>query len=131
MTTTTTGLTKIANVMIPVRDQNAAITHYTEVLGLELRIDMPFGDGDRWIEVGAPGAESTIALCPEREGGWEVGRMSGITLATLDIEGLHARLTEAGVDADDIMRAGEPVPPMFFFRDLDGNTLLAVEVPAG
>jgi hypothetical protein len=25
------------------------------------------------------------------------------------------------------MRMGEPVPPMFWFRDPDGNTLLVVE----
>ena len=127
MTTTATQFTKVANVMVPVRDQDAAIAHYTGVLGLELRINIPFGEGDRWVEVGAPGAETTIALCPVRDG-WEAGRTTGITFATHDIDGLHAQLTGAGVDADAVMRAGDPVPPMFFFRDLDGNTLLAVGV---
>ena len=127
MTTTATQFQSLANVMIPVRDQDAAIAHYVDVLGLELRADIPFGDGDRWIEVGVPGADTTIALCPERAGGWDAGRMSGITLATDDVDGLHARLTAAGIDADAVMRHDGPVPPMFFFRDQDGNTLLAVE----
>jgi hypothetical protein len=26
-----------------------------------------------------------------------------------------------------VMRMGDPVPPMFFFRDADGNRLLLVE----
>ena len=33
-----------------------------------------------------------------------------------------------GVDADEaVMRMGDPVPPMFFFRDPDGNQFLLVE----
>ena len=36
----------------------------------------------------------------------------------------------AGVDVDDVMRWGDPVPPMFSLRDPDGNTLLIVETPA-
>jgi hypothetical protein len=32
------------------------------------------------------------------------------------------------VDADpEVMRMGDPVPPMFFFRDQDGNTLFIVQ----
>ena len=34
----------------------------------------------------------------------------------------------AGVDVDaEISRMGDPVPPMFFFRDPDGNTLFITE----
>jgi hypothetical protein len=33
-----------------------------------------------------------------------------------------------GVDVDaEISRMGGPVPPMFWFRDSDGNTLLVVQ----
>jgi hypothetical protein len=40
----------------------------------------------------------------------------------------HAALREAGVDVDpEVMRMGDPVPPMFFFRDADGNRLLLVQ----
>jgi hypothetical protein len=28
---------------------------------------------------------------------------------------------------EEIMRMGDPVPPMFFFRDPDGNTLFITE----
>jgi hypothetical protein len=32
------------------------------------------------------------------------------------------------VDVDEqVMRMGDPVPPMFFFRDQDGNSLLIVQ----
>ena len=54
--------------------------------------------------------------------------MTNIALVTEDIDADHAALRAAGVDTDEeIMRPGDPVPPMFFFRDQDGNTLLLVE----
>ena len=128
MPQTATQLKSVANVMVPVKDQDAAIAYYVETLGFELRADMPFGDGERWIEVGIPGAETTVALCAER-GEWVSGRQTGITLATEDIDAVHARLREAGADVDaEVSKFGAPVPPMFWFRDADGNNLLIVEV---
>ena len=35
---------------------------------IEKRTDVPFGDGDRWVEVAPPGAATTVALVPPREG---------------------------------------------------------------
>ncbi|MDX6666424.1 MAG: hypothetical protein QOG68_2630, partial [Solirubrobacteraceae bacterium] len=56
------------------------------------------------------------------------GVQTGISLATDDIDATHAELESSGVDVDaEVMRMGEPVPPMFWFRDPDGNTLLIVE----
>ena len=49
-------------------------------------------------------------------------------LSTGDIDADHASLKARGVDVDDgVMRMGDPVPPMFFFRDQDGNRLAIVE----
>lgn len=40
----------------------------------------------------------------------------------------HAALSLRGVDVDaEVMRMGDPVPPMFFFRDPDGNALHLTE----
>ena len=45
-----------------------------------------------------------------------------VSLATTDAEADHAALLAAGVDADaEVIRMGEYVPPMFTFRDPDGN----------
>lgn len=59
-----TRISKVANVIIPVADQDRALQFYTETLGLENRVDVPMGDGNRWIEVAPPGAETPIAICP-------------------------------------------------------------------
>jgi hypothetical protein len=56
------------------------------------------------------------------------GGDTGISLSAADADGVHATLRERGVDVDDeVMRMGEPVPPMFSFRDGEGNTLYVVE----
>jgi catechol 2,3-dioxygenase-like lactoylglutathione lyase family enzyme len=123
-----TGLTQVSTVMVPVADQEAAIEFYVEKLGFEKRNDVPFGDGDRWVEVAPPGAATTVALVSPREGE-ATGIETRVAFASADIDADHAKLRERGVDADDeVMRMGGPVPPMFFFRDQDGNRLLAVEM---
>ena len=59
------------------------------------------------------------------------GTHARVALVTNDIDAAYAQLRDAGVDVDeDVMRGGGPVPPMFWFRDQDGNTLLLVQSPA-
>jgi catechol 2,3-dioxygenase-like lactoylglutathione lyase family enzyme len=121
-----TRITQVGTVMVTVSDQDRAIEFYTGKLGFELRGDTAYGDGERWVEVAPPGAATTVALVPEREGA-PAGRHANVGLTSEDLDSDHAHLKEQGVDVDDVMRMGDPVPPMFFFRDQDGNTLLAVE----
>jgi catechol 2,3-dioxygenase-like lactoylglutathione lyase family enzyme len=124
---TATTIAQVANVMVPVADQDRAIEFYTEKLGFEKRADIPFGDGNRWVEVAPRGAATTIALVQPREGE-AAGVETRIALDSRDADADHASLRGRGVDVDDeVMRMGGPVPPMFFFRDQDGNRLLIVE----
>ena len=127
MSTTRTAVNKISTVVIPVGDQERAIDFYVEKLGLEKRVDIPFGNGYRWVEVGPAGAETTIALAPPPEGRATGNRETGIGLQTDDIDAYHAELKAAGVDVDDaVSRMGGPVPPLFWLRDPEGNTLMVV-----
>jgi len=129
MPSTKTRVEKVATVIIPVSDQEAQIAFYTEKLGFEVRTDVPFGNGERWVEV-TPGddAETTIALAPPGPNPGQVGgRETGISLYTEDIDGYHAQLRDAGVDVDaEVSKMGDPVPPLFWFRDAEGNTLMVV-----
>jgi catechol 2,3-dioxygenase-like lactoylglutathione lyase family enzyme len=121
-------ITQVATVAVPVADHDRAIAFYTGTLGLELRFEAPFGDGQRWVEVAPAGVKTTIALAPTPEGA-PIGVDTGIRLTTEDADADHAALVAAGVDTDpDVMR-WPGVPPMFSFRDADGNTLYLVERP--
>jgi catechol 2,3-dioxygenase-like lactoylglutathione lyase family enzyme len=127
MSQATTSIRQVGRVMVPVSDQDAAIAFYTEKLGFELRADIPFGDGDRWVEVGPAGGPTNIALVTPRNE-FQPGTNTNIALDTDDARAAQSGLREAGVDVDDeIMGDGNPVPPMFWIRDQDGNVLLIVE----
>ena len=112
------AVTHVGTVIVPVADQDAARDFYTGTLGFEVRIDAPF-PGGRWLEVAPPGAATTIALVP--------GDAMEVSLATSDAEATHAALLAAGVDADPEILRWENVPPMFTFRDPDGNPFRVVE----
>jgi len=115
----------VHTVGVPVTDQDRALAFYLDTLGFETRRDVPMGDTGRWIEVAPLGAPTTIALVPTSTGA-PAGRPTGIRLATSDAEADHADLTARGVDADDLLR-WPGAPPMFEFRDPDGNGLVVVE----
>lgn len=126
-TAAATTIGQVATVMVPVSDQDRAIEFYIEKLGFEQRADVPFGDGNRWVEVAPMGATTTIALVQPQEGE-ATGIEARVALDSTDIDADHASLRERGVEVDaEVMRMGGPVPPMFFFRDADGNRLLIVE----
>ena len=128
MTSTKTRISKIGTVVIPVSDQERAIEFYVDKLGFEKRTDVPFGNGYRWVEVAPGDVETTIAIVPPPEGKPTGNVETGIGLNTDDIDSVHAHLKERGVDVDpEVSRMGDPVPPLFWFRDPDGNTLMVVE----
>jgi catechol 2,3-dioxygenase-like lactoylglutathione lyase family enzyme len=132
VSTTATAISKIGVVVIPVTDQERSIQFYVETLGFETRADVPFGNGYRWVEVAPPGADTTIAIVPPPEGQSAGDRQTGIGLQTTDIDALHADLKGRGVDVDDeVSRMGDPVPPLFWFRDPDANVLMVVDVSGG
>ena len=131
MQQTSTQIKQIGRVIIPVSDQDKALEFYTGILGFEVRADIPFGEGDRWLEVGPPGAATGIAIMPPRPGASPGQDQSCVAFTTDDLDSAQAELKERGVDVDETMGGEGPVPRMFFFRDPDGNNLLEVEENAG
>jgi catechol 2,3-dioxygenase-like lactoylglutathione lyase family enzyme len=145
MTMTANRISQIQLVMIPSTDQTRSVAFY-EALGFEVRNDIPWGDGHRWVELYPPAGTAGIALVPpEPDEAAEPGSMgvdTGIILNTDDIETTHGVLRSGGVDVDaqvarpgapeeiriGAVRIAGPTPPMFWFRDPDRNRLLVVEV---
>ena len=128
MATTAAKIQRISLVCVPTPDQDRAIAFY-ESLGFDKRTDVAFGDKYRWVEVYPPGGTTGIALAPPPPGAGEVTpTQTGIVLTTDDIEAAHAEFLARGVDVDaQVSRMGDPVPPMFWFRDPTGHTLMVVE----
>jgi catechol 2,3-dioxygenase-like lactoylglutathione lyase family enzyme len=122
------NLTKVGRVCVTVADTDRAIDFYVDKLGFEKVVDVPMGPGQRWVEVALHGRETNIALAPPPPGQQAGGSQTGICLDTSDVDADHAALKAAGVDVDEeVSRYGDPVPPMFWLRDPDGNSLIIVE----
>jgi catechol 2,3-dioxygenase-like lactoylglutathione lyase family enzyme len=122
------AITKVGRVCVTVADSDRALDFYAGTLGFEKVVDEPMGPDLRWVEVKVADGETTIALAPPPPGQKPGGAQTGIILDTDDVDGAHAALKEAGVDVDDeVSRMGGPVPPMFWLRDPDGNSLIVVQ----
>lgn len=127
MSATTSRISAISLVNVPASDQDRSIEFYEQKLGFQKRADIPFGNGYRWVEVYPPSGTTGLALAPP-PGGDVSARQTGIVLSTEDIDATHAQLKADGVDVDaEVSRMGDPVPPMFWFRDPDGHSLLIVQ----
>jgi catechol 2,3-dioxygenase-like lactoylglutathione lyase family enzyme len=120
-------ITQIGRVMVAVADQDDAIAFYRDRLGFTLVADVPFGEGERWVEVAPPGGGAALALVPGR-GDYQPGRMTGIALESADPRADHGEMIANGVDVDGELMGGDgTVPLLFFFRDNNGNQLMVVQ----
>ncbi|HUB41500.1 MAG TPA: VOC family protein [Streptosporangiaceae bacterium] len=122
-----THITGVRTIGVPVRDQRKALEFYTTVLGFSKRLDVPTPQGTRWIEVSPSSGGPSIALVQEHDG-VPAGVETGIRLTTPDADAARATLLACGVDASEVLR-WPGVPPMFSFRDQDGNALELVQQP--
>jgi catechol 2,3-dioxygenase-like lactoylglutathione lyase family enzyme len=122
-------LNQVGRVAVTVADTDRAIGFYVDTLGFEKIVDVPMGDPNmRWVEVQLPGSITSIALAPPPPGTEAGGTQTGIIIDTSDVDADHEALKAAGVDVDpEISRWGDPVPPMFWFRDPDKNSLCIVQ----
>lgn len=125
MSPTKSHITGIRTVSVPVDDQESALGFYVETLGFTKLRDHPTPNGGRWIEL-APGDESILITLEPATPGVSRGAI-GIRFTTEDAEVAHTAMRAAGVDTDDILR-WPGVPPMFAFRDPDGNAFSVTEL---
>jgi len=125
------NLEQVGRVCVTVSDTDRAIEFYVDTLGFDKVIDVPMVDAGRWVEVSVAGTPTTIALAPPPPGTEAGGSQTGICLDTTDVDADHATLKAAGADVDDdVTRWGGTVPPMFWLRDPDGNSLIVVQPEA-
>lgn len=119
--TSTIRVQRVHTVGIPVTDQDRALRFYVDTLGFAILRDVPLGGGTRWIEVAPPEGTATLALVAS-SALTPAGVETGVRLTSQDVPGDHDALAAEGVAVDDVL-IWEGVPPMFAFRDPDGNRL--------
>jgi catechol 2,3-dioxygenase-like lactoylglutathione lyase family enzyme len=130
----------VSHTFITVHDQDVALAFYRDVLGLEVRNDVPLEDF-RWLTVGAPGGDGVeiVLEMPEMgrgEAAPEIrtmlakGNLAGAMFAVDDLDATFERVRASGAD---IMQ--EPTD-MFYgvrdcaFRDPSGNHLRVSQQPS-
>jgi lactoylglutathione lyase len=123
-----TTITHIGTVGIPVTDQDKALEFFTGTLGFEKRLDMRAGADFRWVTVAPPGAEVDVALISTagKTAGDAVGQDTGIRFMVPDAETEHTAMRQRGIEVGELLR-WPGVPPMYEFKDSDGNRFEVVE----
>ena len=106
---------------IPVRDQDRALSFFTEQLGFQIATDQPFDGTQRWIELRIPGADTRVVLFTPKGHEDRIGSFTGLSFATDDVIATHRELSARGVEF-----TGEPKVEEWgssaIFRDPDGNS---------
>jgi predicted enzyme related to lactoylglutathione lyase len=119
-------LDKIVYTTLFVSDQNRALDFYTNVVGLEKRVDSPTSDGAaRFLTVGVKGQDFQLVLWPGTPGQAQPvqGRVpASYTIETPDIQKAFAALQSRGVKFDGGVQ-DFPWGSIAVFQDPDNNRL--------
>jgi predicted enzyme related to lactoylglutathione lyase len=111
----------ISVISAPVSDQERAKTFYLDQLGFSLLVEATFGDGLRWIQVGIPGAQTSLTLVT-----WfdemPPGSLRGLVIDCKDLDEQYRTLTDRGVRFDG-PPSRQPGGVFAVLSDPDGNRI--------
>jgi predicted enzyme related to lactoylglutathione lyase len=110
-------------VSIPVKDQSEALVFYTKKLGFQILTDQPMGEGQRWLELGIPGAETKVVLFTPPGHETRVGTFSNVTFVSDNVEKTYQELFGLGVDFVQPPKK-EQWGTSAMFKDPDGTIFL-------
>jgi predicted enzyme related to lactoylglutathione lyase len=115
-------LKKVVYVALLVSDQDKALDFYTNVIGLEKRVDSPTPAGPRFLTVGVKGQEFELVLWPGTPARADLGS-AVYTIEVEDIRMVFETLKSRGVkfEAPEILEF--PWGSVARFQDPDGNRL--------
>ncbi|MBZ5611557.1 MAG: VOC family protein [Acidobacteriia bacterium] len=110
-------------VSIPVRDQDKSLEFFTKKLGFQVMTDQPFQGGQRWIELGIPGASTGVVLftTPGQED--RIGTFANISFLCDDVQKTYDDLNTRGVEFQQKPKK-EAWGTSAIFKDPDGNAFV-------
>jgi len=108
---------------IPVKDQDRALEFYTERLGFRIITDQPFDDRQRWIELGIPGAETSLVLFTPDGHEDRIGGFQNVTFFTDNVQRTYEELRAKGVEFVQEPKAAD-WGTAAILKDLDGNVFV-------
>jgi len=108
---------------IPVRDQERALAFWTEKVGFRVATDQPMGDGQRWIELTIPGAETGVVLFTPEGHEDRIGTFFNGSFGCDDVDYTYSRMLAKGV-AFEGPPEKQPWGTFAKFKDPDGNTFV-------
>ena len=122
-----------------VSDQAQAVKFYTEKIGLDIRLNVPFYGG-KWIEVAPKDSESTLSIMEPNSqmmsqdeleiARKNIGRNTGVWFFTSDIQSTYEELKSKGIDITKPEKQ-EWGGVMSIIKDLDGNIFTLLSSPEG
>ena len=99
---------KIKLTSVSIGDYDKALKFYTEVMGFQLKRDMPIGDGARWITVVSPEEPDGVELLLEPNASYPAMKAlkeslvkDGIPYTAFEVNDIHAeyeRMKNLGVE---------------------------------
>jgi predicted enzyme related to lactoylglutathione lyase len=108
---------------IAVRDQDAALAFWTKKVGFTVATDQPMGDGQRWIELRIPGAQTGLVLFTPEGHEDRVGTLFNGSFACDDVEHTYRKLSERGVEFTE-PPTKQPWGTFAIFKDVEGNSFV-------
>lgn len=109
----------ISVVTVYVDDVDRAVDFYTKKLGWEKTMDMPMGDGSRWVTVAPAGAQAAFTLF-KRDADSPKPDQTGVIIEVDDVYNTHEQFKKAGIEfAQDPQTM--PWGGWAMFRDSEGN----------
>lgn len=116
----------LSGITLMVEDQTKAMDFFVETLGFQVRADVTFDNGFRWLTVVPDEAAQTaiiLSLANQQDQAL-VGKQAGsgvlVVLQTSDFDSKHADMLAKGVVFDESPRI-EVYGKVAIFRDLYGN----------
>jgi lactoylglutathione lyase len=129
----------IGGIIIMVSDQAQAVKFYTEKIGFDIRLNVPFYGG-KWIEVAPKDSESTLSIMepnsqmmsPEELelAKKNIGRNTGVWFFSSDIQSTYGEFKSKGVDITKPEKQ-EWGGILSLVKDLDGNVFTLLSSPEG